>query len=238
MIESEESVAVWSPQQAFVSAGLLESTPENGKRPNRRGELTRERIVQAAVECFTEYGFTRTRISDITHRAGTAQGNFYRHFVSIDDVFMAALSPALADLARATSRRSNGSGELETLIAVNQNYLETYTRHRHMLRLLRESAAVNANTGFLNLWLNLRADYVSRTVRWLTRLEREGILVPGEDIPLLAETLGCMTEQMAYIHIGLPAVTPRKEEIERLGRALGLAWHRLVPRTDSGEESR
>lgn len=237
MLGSEETVAAWSPEQAFVTAGLLEATPETGKRPNRRGELTRERIIQAATECFTEYGFTRTRISDITHRAGTAQGNFYRHFASIDDVFMAALSPALADLAGATARPTNGSGELESLVAVNVNYLETYTRHRHMLRLLREAAAVNANTGFLKLWLNLRSDYVSRTARWLQRLERNGSLRAGEDIPMLAETLGCMTEQVAYIHIGLPAITPRREEIERLGRALGLAWHRLVPRTEVGAES-
>jgi len=34
--------------------------------------------------------------------------------------------------------------------------------------------------------------------------------------PLLAEALGCMTEQMAYIHIGLPAATPRPERVRQL----------------------
>src|SRR5690242_2581194 len=78
----------------YNDAGL-QSSEASAKRPNKRGEQTRERLIQASVECFTEYGYTRTRISDIVHRAGTAQGNFYRHFTSLDDVFLEAMRPGL-----------------------------------------------------------------------------------------------------------------------------------------------
>ena len=47
--------------------------------------------------------------------------------------------------------------------------------------------------------------------------------------PLLAEALGCMTEQMAYIHIGLPAATPRPERIRQLGEIVGEVWYRSLP---------
>ncbi|WP_081323074.1 TetR/AcrR family transcriptional regulator [Microbacterium testaceum] len=221
-------------QRVLRETGLVDPQATGAKRSNKRGELTRERIVQAATECFTEYGYTRTRISDITHRAGTAQGNFYRHFTSLDDVFLAALGPALDELAHSSGRQSRRLGELEPLIASSTAYLEAYARNRNMLRLLREAAAVGSNDGFRSLWLRVRQDYIDRTVRWLERLQQRGIMLPGEDVDMLAETLGCMTEQMAYVHIGMPAQTPRREQIERLGRALGTAWYRAVPRTGNG----
>lgn len=223
-----ENVATTGIDAEFTRAGLVENIPASPKRANRRGEQTRDKIVAAATECFTEYGYTRTRISDITHRADTAQGNFYRHFAGLDDVFLAALRPALADLSNSRGRPGRGHGELDSLIEVNTAYLQTYSRHRHMLRLLREAAAASANEGFQQLWLNLRSDYVARTRRWLERLAEAGV-VEGRNFELLAETLGCMTEQLAYVHIGLPSSTPKRERIDELGKILGEVWYQSLP---------
>jgi AcrR family transcriptional regulator len=211
----------------YTAAGLTSPDTVVTKRPNRRGELTREKIVQAAVECFSEYGYTRTRISDITHRAKTSQGNFYRHFNSLDEVFLAALRPGLQELADATSRRLVTDNELAALIDVNVTYLHAYSRHRHILRLLREAAAASENEGFRELWMKLRGDFVARTRRWLTYLDDRGQL--GDvDVHMLAEALGCMTEQMAYVHVGLPVTTPKREQIDALGEALGHLWFRAI----------
>ncbi|MGV9481472.1 TetR/AcrR family transcriptional regulator [Gordonia aichiensis] len=219
----------------YTAAGLLDDTALPAKRPNRRGEQTREKLVRAAVECFTEYGYTRTRISDITNRANTAQGNFYRHFTGLDDVFLAALRPSLEELATARLRPDHAHGERESLIKVNTTYLQAYARNRHMLRLLREAAAASENKGFQQLWLNLRADFVRRTERWLNRLNQQGII--DEPHPhMLAETLGCATEQMAYVHVGLPVSTPRPEEITELGTALGEFWYRSLPLAHADSE--
>lgn len=212
----------------YSDAGLGEDGP--AKRPNRRGEQTRERIVAAATECFSEYGYVRTRIVDVVHRAGTSHGNFYRHFTSLDDLFLAVLRPGLTEMATASSRRSGHSTDLASLIESNTTYLRSYARHRHIVRLLREAAAASPDDGFLQVWLHIRADFVARTRRWLQRL-RDADRIEDVDIDLLAETIGCLTEQMAYVHVGLPAATPRPERITELGRALGEAWYRLLPRT-------
>ena len=65
------------------------------------------------------------------------------------------------------------------------------------------------------LWLRTRADFVDRTERWLKHLHGHG-RIGLTNFGLLAEALGCMTEQMAYVHIGLPAATPRPERIRQL----------------------
>lgn len=223
-----ENVAVTAIDAEFTRAGLVENITAMPKRANRRGEQTRDKIIAAATECFTEYGYTRTRISDITHRADTAQGNFYRHFAGLDEVFLAALRPALEELSNSRGRPDRAHGELTSLIEVNTTYLQTYARHRHMLRLLREAAAASANEGFQQLWLNLRSDYVARTRRWLERLAEAGV-VENRNFELLAETLGCMTEQLAYVHIGLPASTPKRERIDELGKTLGEVWYQVLP---------
>ncbi|MEV0854456.1 TetR/AcrR family transcriptional regulator [Nocardia fluminea] len=220
---------------AFTDAGLLDTEASVAKRTNRRGEQTRIKIVQAATECFSEYGYTRTRISDITHRADIAQGAFYRHFAGLDDVFLAVLRPGMTELAEAMSRRLSTEDELAVLIDVNVAYLHAYSRHRKVLRLLREAAAASANEGFAQLWLNLRGDFVKRIQRWLQRLRDNG-LIGDTDVELLAETLGCMTEQMAYVHVGLVASTPRRERIDALGRAIGEVWFRALPPPSGPED--
>ncbi|GAB05195.1 TetR family transcriptional regulator [Gordonia amarae] len=218
----------------YSAAGLLDTAAASSKRSNKRGEQTRDKLIRAAVECFTEYGYTKTRVSDITHHANTAQGNFYRHFTSLDDIFLAALKPSLEELAQSRLRPDRTHGELESLIEVNTTYLQTYARNRHMLRLLREAAAASENKGFSVLWLNLRAEFVRRTEHWLRRLDAEDRL-ESTDLVLLAETLGCATEQMAYVHVGLADSTPRRERIEELGRALGELWYRATPFRVRGE---
>lgn len=214
----------------FEEAGLSERGAHPAKRSNKRGEQTRDKIIEAAIDCFTEYGYTRTRISDITHRAETAQGNFYRHFGSLDEVFLEALRPGLDDLNRSLRGRSRGEGDLQTLTEVNTAFLHAYARHRHTLRLLREAAAASPNEGFQALWLRIRGDFVARTRRWLYRLRDNGILTDESDLDLLAESLGCLTEQMAYIHVGLPPAAPRREQLDELGRAIAEVWHRSLPR--------
>ena len=52
------------------------------------------------------------------------------------------------------------------MIDVNVSYLHAYSRHRKVLRLLREAAAASSNEGFGQLWLDLRGDFVARTRRW------------------------------------------------------------------------
>jgi AcrR family transcriptional regulator len=54
----------------------------------RRRASTRERIVQATIESLIEYGYSRTRISEIAERADIGRGTFYRYFDDVDAVLL------------------------------------------------------------------------------------------------------------------------------------------------------
>ncbi|MFC5065197.1 TetR/AcrR family transcriptional regulator [Actinomycetospora atypica] len=197
---------------------------------NTRGLRTRQELLDAAVGCFSEYGYSRTRIADIVFRAGVSQGNFYRHFASKDEIFLEALRPSLDELTASTQRtaRSGDGTDRATLIALTSAYLTSYARNRRILRVMREAAATSTDEGFSELWLRQRANYVERTARWLRELHRRGRLAET-DFDLLADVLGSAIEQTAYVHIGLAAETPRRERIEQLATAVGEVWHRALP---------
>ena len=52
----------------------------------------RDRIEQAALQCFAERGYRRTSMADIAALAGTTPGNVYRYFAS-KEVLLASVIP-------------------------------------------------------------------------------------------------------------------------------------------------
>ncbi|HUR73012.1 MAG TPA: TetR/AcrR family transcriptional regulator [Sporichthya sp.] len=205
--------------------GTAAATPAP-KAGNARGRRTRAQLVEAATGCFAEYGYERTRIADIVSRAGVSQGNFYRHFESKREIFLEALRPGLDALLEARAELQDHT-DAAALAADTVVYLRTYSRHRNILRVMREAAALRSD-GFDELWLQLRSSFVVRTQGWLERLHAAGRIGDG-DFPQLAAVLGAMTEQVAYVQIGLPDRTPRDEEIQRIAKVVGDVWHSALP---------
>ena len=56
-------------------------TPAIGRR-ERKKEITRQALLQAAIKLFGDRGFQGTRVEDITDRVDLAKGAFYNYFDS------------------------------------------------------------------------------------------------------------------------------------------------------------
>jgi AcrR family transcriptional regulator len=70
-----------------------------------RQQLTREAILDAAVELFIERGVDATSIDEVTAQAGYSRGAFYSNFESKDDLFVGACARFLEQL-HVTARAS------------------------------------------------------------------------------------------------------------------------------------
>ena len=57
----------------------------------RKGEITRERLIEVACDEFVHHGFHATSMRQIADKAGVAVGGIYNHFGSKDDLFAAVL---------------------------------------------------------------------------------------------------------------------------------------------------
>ena len=59
---------------------------------------TRARILDAALELFSEHGFDGTTLQQIADRLGFTKAALYYHFRSKDDLLQALIAPAVAGL--------------------------------------------------------------------------------------------------------------------------------------------
>jgi AcrR family transcriptional regulator len=50
--------------------------------PQARSEATRQKILDAAIDLFSEVGYAAAGLGEIIERAGTTKGHLYHHFDS------------------------------------------------------------------------------------------------------------------------------------------------------------
>jgi AcrR family transcriptional regulator len=65
-----------------------------------RAEATRRKIVDSAVDLFSELGYGETGLADVLQRAGVSKGAFYYHFDSKEAVATAIIEEFTAKLQR------------------------------------------------------------------------------------------------------------------------------------------
>lgn len=63
-----------------------------------RGEETRTRILDVALEAFARYGYDGTGVAEICRRAEVTKGGFYHHFPSKQAVFLELLERWLGEV--------------------------------------------------------------------------------------------------------------------------------------------
>lgn len=65
-------------------------------RWRRRKEARPEEILEAALELFTEKGFSATRITDVARQAGISKGTLYLYFENKEAIFRAVVQEMIA----------------------------------------------------------------------------------------------------------------------------------------------
>jgi AcrR family transcriptional regulator len=220
------------------SAPSATASEPRARRSNARGIKSRRRLLEAAAWCFSVYGYAGTRVSDIVGRAGMSQGAFYRHFTDKDEALLEVLHEPLDELLATTGwSEEEHSASLDALVRRNTTFFQVYARYSGLFRVMREAAAA-PDSSFRHRWLGVRGRFVERIDEWLIEL-RDADVIDGENLPLLAATLGAMLDQLAYTRIGMAEVPPRTEELVAFGRVTAEVWHAtLAARAPSARSGR
>jgi AcrR family transcriptional regulator len=109
-----------------------------GRRPGRKSDRTRRRILTAAKQLFDRRGYRDTTIDDITHRAKIAHGTFYLYFRGKGQLLKELLEQTFEEFDRLAGGELLDEGHLPELV---RETLLTYHRNRLLMRLLREASA-------------------------------------------------------------------------------------------------
>ena len=114
----------------------------------------RERILSAALAAFAQRGFASTTMSEISRRADMAVANLYRYYPSKDELFDAAVPPALvARFERLLERSVQAHAHLAGLPrpadpTAAAELLEFWIAHRLVVVTLLDRAQGSAHEAF------------------------------------------------------------------------------------------
>ncbi len=138
----------------------------------RKGEVTREIIVERAAELINVHGYAGFSLSDVMEATGLQKGGIYNHFDSKEDLALAAFDYAFGLAQKRMAEALQGKRDpLERLFAIVQ-YFEGYLEHPTL-----EGGCIVMNTSIesddtnpalrerarqaMDIWRN----YIHRTVR-------------------------------------------------------------------------
>jgi AcrR family transcriptional regulator len=96
-------------------------------------QAVRERILAAAIECFSDKDYASTTIDDVVAASGVARATVYANFAGKDELAAAAARRLLAGLFERAAESLGGKAGIEQALALV---------NRHSARWLRENRAL------------------------------------------------------------------------------------------------
>lgn len=107
---------------------------------DERGRLIREALFKAAVEIVGDIGYQNTSVTMITQRANVAQGTFYNHFASRQDI-LDKLLPSLGNdmLHHVRKCTQKGATLLEQEELGFRGFFSFLKQNPHFFRILNEA---------------------------------------------------------------------------------------------------
>lgn len=112
---------------------------EGGTR-DERGMLIREALFRAATEVVGELGYEQASISRITQRAGVAQGTFYNHFESRQDILDQLLPAVGRQMIEHVRQCARGGGNVYEREELGFRAFFSFLKQTpHFFRILNEA---------------------------------------------------------------------------------------------------
>ena len=188
--------------------------------PSTKG-TTRERLLDAAEECFLSYGVVETTIDDLVRRTGISRATLYRHVGNKEEVIAAVaarhLNRVLADvLGFLDDRPSLGDALVETIL-----YLVDYAQEHELIAALLSPPT--ASSRLVDLTQETRDSIQQQLIHFVEML-LSGYASTGQvradlDPEQAARWLALVTSALVL----LPDAAPTRAEREAVLR------HMLVP---------
>ena len=131
----------------------------------------RQEILDAALRCFTAFGYARTSIEDVVRESGASVGSVYHHFGGKEQLAAALYVQALADYQDGFMRelRREGASAEQAVRGLVRYHLRWVRRKQDLARYLithREADVEAATSGVVD---GMNREVFAATRRWAER---------------------------------------------------------------------
>jgi AcrR family transcriptional regulator len=194
--------------------------------PTAKGRATRQAILTAAEEVFGELSYDRASISEITRRAGVAQGTFYVYFPDKKAAFIELVHVLNHNLRRAISEAVAGlSSRFEIERVGFTTFFDYVVEHRPLYRIVRESEFVDPDTHQWH-YRTLAESYI----RGLSRAQAEGQIATHVSAETMAWVLMGIAEMIGARYVQWEGRPPPAEVVDEVMTFIACAL--TPPRSD------
>ena len=152
-----------------------------------KGELTKQKLLDAAEQIFGEKGYYETSVVDITQKAEVAQGTFYKYFSSKKEIFdelVRELNRTFRYEIRKAVEQTNS--EKEAQITGIRTFFKWVKHHRNLYSIVQQAILVDPGL-----------------YRWYYERIAEGYIKGLERAIEAGKFKALDTETMAYMLMGI-----------------------------------
>ncbi len=178
----------------------------------KRGQATRSALLKAAEEVFGESSYDRAAVSEITRRAGVAQGTFYVYFPDKKSAFI-ELVHHLNEILRRTIATAIGDAtdrmDMESIGL--RTFFQFIRDHSALYQVMREAQFVDRDT-YAWHYETLATGYK----RGLESAIGEGQLDPSLDTVVAVDALLGMTEFFGWKYGIQQGGTPSEDQFDQI----------------------
>lgn len=120
---------------ALLKRMLADSEAEDARQSTKIS--TKERILEAALEIFSQKGFHTATTDEIAERAGVGKGTLYRYFETKEKLFEELVRLRLDELEKKADSIVDGQDDVLTMISKYiRLYFEFFDSNQHLYRLI------------------------------------------------------------------------------------------------------
>ncbi len=192
----EVPVSQITPPAAASRPGGEPPPADHGQGPDRRQrkkQLTRDALIQAAMGLFAAKGFEHTAVHEITEAVDVSERTFFRYFASKEDLVLSFIRDRMTAFAQALAARPAGE---EPLAAARNAFHDSFRQlagdsgaagpsYASVIRLVEDSPAL------LAAQLRYIHDHDDEFIRVLA--QREGVDPAADRRPrVLAAVIGAL----------------------------------------------
>src|SRR5690606_10937907 len=177
-----------------------------GVRDGRARPETRERLLEAATQVFSEKGYYATAVDDIVHASKTSKGSFYHFFPSKQEIFLALVDRLYGRLvSRVEEAIADQRGALAKVDAALKAALDDIAKHRRIARILFIEAA-GLGHAFNEKLFQLHTSFAKLIENHLRRAVEEGSIPPIDTELAAYAWFGAINEVVIrWLYTGEPA---------------------------------
>lgn len=191
-----------------------------------RSVKRRKEIIQAALKCFSELGYSESSMSDICDRANASTGSVYHHFKSKEQlaaaVYLDGIGEYQAGLIKNLEKERGASRGIGSIIRYHISWV---ARNPEWSRFLFQKGNDSFLAGADEQLNALNKNFAQKIMSWFSRHAEEGTVRSLPWDIMIAIVLGPCQE---YARLYLSGKTCSK--IEQAVRDLSsAAWNALAP---------